>query len=375
MKLKLFFLVAWIIIGHHSVQGQGLFKKYINSIVYDTSDISRPQFLIYPTVAFAPETSWEFGLSTLYVYYANRDTSNRLSEINGFTFVTLENQFGIWFDHALYSDKNDWLFLGRIRIQSFPLLYHGIGPNTPEQYTARIDANQIMIRERVLRQVRKNLFIGGQADFQRTSSVSFNQRTEGSLDALPLGSAGSDNLGLGMGVVYDSRHNVLNVRDGLFSEWAFLRYSFASTYTFTNLISDTRIYRPISTNNVIAAQLLGQFNFGDVPFNQMALLGGESIMRGYYFGRFRANHQIASQVEYRFLPLKLGFTDRIGAAVFGGAGTVFNNFEGFSINNFVWSGGAGLRFLLFPKKDIYTRFDIAFTNEGRGIYIFIGEAF
>jgi hypothetical protein len=31
--------------------------------------------------------------------------------------------------------------------------------------------------------------------------------------------------------------------------------------------------------------------------------------------------------------------------------------------------------LMFPKKDIFSRFDVAFTREGSGIYIFIGEAF
>jgi len=41
----------------------------------------------------------------------------------------------------------------------------------------------------------------------------------------------------------------------------------------------------------------------------------------------------------------------------------------------VWSAGAGIRFLLFPKKDIFTRLDLAFTREGTGVYIFIGEAF
>jgi hypothetical protein len=39
------------------------------------------------------------------------------------------------------------------------------------------------------------------------------------------------------------------------------------------------------------------------------------------------------------------------------------------------AGGLGVRFLLFPGKDIYTRFDVAFTNEGVGYYLFIGEAF
>ncbi len=148
-----------------------------------------------------------------------------------------------------------------------------------------------------------------------------------------------------------------------------------SSYSFTTILSDTRIYRPINSRDVLAAQLLGQFNTGNVPFNQLALLGGESIMRGYYLGRFRDNNQIATQVEYRFLPLPLGFTKRWGAALFAGTGTVFPNVRSLSVNNWVWSAGGGVRFLLFPKKDIFTRLDVAFTQEGPGFYIFIGEAF
>jgi hypothetical protein len=75
------------------------------------------------------------------------------------------------------------------------------------------------------------------------------------------------------------------------------------------------------------------------------------------------------------LPLPFSFTKRWGATVFGGAGTVFNRFNTLTSSNFVWSAGTGVRFLLFPKKDIYTRADIAFTKEGNGVYIFIGEAF
>ncbi|MFT4780073.1 MAG: outer membrane translocation and assembly module TamA, partial [Flavobacteriales bacterium] len=113
----------------------------------------------------------------------------------------------------------------------------------------------------------------------------------------------------------------------------------------------------------------------DVPFNQLALMGGESLMRGYYYGRYRDNNQLAAQVEYRFLPIPFNFTDRIGAAVFAGAGSVFNQVNTLEISDFVISGGAGLRVLLFPKKDIWTRLDVAFTREGAGFYLFVGESF
>ncbi|MGJ3236754.1 BamA/TamA family outer membrane protein [Marivirga sp.] len=381
-KAKLVYLGLIIIVlilsnGRHALS-QNFVSKYINSIINDTSDISKPQFLIYPTVAYAPETSWEFGLSSLLVFYAKQDTANRLSEINGFTFFTLENQYGLWFDHAIYSDEDKWFFLGRLRFQSFPLFYHGIGSNSPEDYIARVDANQIFIKERVLRKVKKNLFIGLEMDLQRLSAVDFIP-AEGNNgpQELPLGSQGSTNLGFGIGLVHDNRHNVLNVRKGFFSELALLHYnqSWGSTFDFTTVISDTRIYRPVGDHNVFATQILGQFNTGDVPFNQLSLMGGESIMRGYYYGRYRDRNQIAAQMEYRFLPIPFGFTDRIGAAVFAGAGKVFPDLNNFDLNNIVVSGGAGVRFLLFPKKDIYTRFDVAFTQEGPGFYLFIGEAF
>ena len=47
----------------------------------------------------------------------------------------------------------------------------------------------------------------------------------------------------------------------------------------------------------------------------------------------------------------------------------------FNMGNFLPTGGLGLRYLIFPQKDIYTRIDIAFTREGNGVYFFIGEAF
>lgn len=372
------YLIVCLIGNVNSLNAQSLFKKYFDNLVNNKSALEQPQLLVYPTLAYAPETTWEIGLSSLYVYYAKRDTANRLSELNGFTFFTLENQYGLWFDHAIYTDQDRWFLLGKLRFQSFPLYYHGIGTDTPEDYTARVDANQVLIKERVLKKLKKNLFLGFEIDYQSLSAVDFVIADPSNTTfQLPLGSNGSNNLGFGIGLVQDDRHNVLNVRDGFFSELAFLHSNpaWGSTYKFTSINSDTRIYKPMGKNNVFAAQLLAQFNFGDVPFNQMAQLGGESIMRGYYYGRYRDNHQLATQVEYRFLPLPFRFTNRIGAAAFAGTGTVFNEMNKLAAQNLKFSAGGGLRFLLFPKKDIWTRVDYAVTKEGGGFYLFIGESF
>ena len=347
--------------------------NYINKIINDTNDLSAPKFMNYPTLAFSPETRWEIGLSSLYIYSANRDLKNRLSEIKAFTFYTMENQYGIWLDHALYSDENKWFFLGRARYQSFPLLYYGIGAESPPDHIARIDGNFTYFKERFLREVFPNFYTGIEFDFQIMNKVSYKNSASNFLK--PLGGDGSTNIGLGWGIIYNNIHNVLNPRNGIFSELAFLNYSgeIGSDYNLTTFLSDNRFYIPIRTNNVLAFQLQGQFTNGNPPFNLLSLMGGESLMRGYYLGRYRDKHLLAAQVEYRMLPFS--FAKRWGASLFFAAGEVFNSHDNFQFKNLLPTGGAGLRFLLFPEKDIYTRIDYALTKEGSGFYFFIGEAF
>ncbi len=375
-RLLLIIFIASFNINGNAQKKQNFVVRYINRIINDTTESSKPQFLAYPTLAYAPETSWEFGLSGLFVYYAKGDTTNRLSEVSGFTFFTLQNQYGLLFDNALYSDKNKWFLLGKTKFQSYPLLYHGIGADAPEEHIAQVNGVTTQLKQRVLRKLYSNLYFGAECDFQRLSSVRFISAVTHPFQH-PSGHEGSANLSLGAGIIYDNRHNVLNVRHGVYSELAFLHSNkaYGSDFNFSTVITDNRFFYPVNKRDVIALQAIGQFNSGNVPFNQLALMGGETMMRGYYLGRYRDNNLVAAQAEYRMLPLPFKFTKRWGLTGFLAAGSVFNNFDNLQLKKFVLSGGGGLRFLIFPKKDIYTRVDVAFTREGPGVYIYIGESF
>jgi len=373
LRIRLFVLFILIPAAGHS-QALDWTKRTFNNLFNDTSTSAEPKFIAYPTLAYTPETRWEIGVSALYVYYADRDTANRLSEINAFTFVTQERQYGLWLDHALYSDESKWFFLGRLRYQRFPLLYYGIGPDAPAKEQARVDANNIVLRERVLRNIGGSLYLGLEVDYQRLSQVNFKVLDDELLE-LPQGSEGSTNLGLGVGLVYDNRHNVLNVREGFFGETGFLRYddAWGSEFSFTHYFLDARYFKTVAKDQVLATQIYGAYMDGGVPFNQLALMGGESLMRGYYLGRYRDNSLMATQVEYRFLPFP--FSKRWGAAAFLAAGGVAPTLREINLGDWQVAGGAGIRFLIFPGKDIFTRFDVAFTRNGPGYYFFIGEAF
>jgi hypothetical protein len=54
---------------------------------------------------------------------------------------------------------------------------------------------------------------------------------------------------------------------------------------------------------------------------------------------------------------------------------VANAVESLQVSKIKWSVGAGPRYLLLPKVDVFMRFQAAFTQEGPGFYLFLGEAF
>ena len=350
--------------------------RYINKFINDSTEKSKPQNLIYPIIAYSPETKWEFGASSVLVGYAKRDTNNRLSEVSIFTFLTTQKQYGAIIEHALYSNKNTWFFLGKLKTQSFPLSYHGIGYNSSKEKIAIVEAFAFSWKERFLRNIWGNFYLGLELDFQSLSRVNFKSYSNDVSLLSPTGYNGSNNFGVGLGLVYDNRHNVLNVRKGLFAETAIINYrkGLGSIENFSSVFTDFRFFYPIRKRNVLAIQSVGQFTLGDAPFNQYAMLGGEMMMRGYYFGRFRDKNYISLQTEYRMLPLF--FAKKFGLAVFASTGMVYDKASNITSKHLKYAGGAGVQYLLFPKKDVWTRLDFAVNNEGgKGVYLYLGCAF
>ena len=93
-------------------------KEHLLGKFEDSS--GKSNYIVYPTLAYTPETRTEIGLVNLVLFYANHNKKNRLSEINTFSFYTAEKQYGVWLDHAIYGDGEKWFFLGRGKFQYFP---------------------------------------------------------------------------------------------------------------------------------------------------------------------------------------------------------------------------------------------------------------
>ena len=223
-----------------------------------------------------------------------------------------------------------------------------------------IDGEYILL-ERLLRQAWPSLYVGLELDYQALNRIDYVDSAPG-FTRPTVGTDGSRNLGIGLGMLYDDIHNAMNPREGLYSEWAFLRYGAGKGGGFDYELHHRQPHLPaVRENAVLAAQVYGQFTSGEAPFNMLSQMGGESLMRGYYLGRYRDQNLLAAKVEYRILPFS--FSKRIGASAFLAAGQVYGDDHPFSWQQFLPTGRAGLRFLIFPEKDIYTRLDVAYTRE------------
>ncbi len=357
----------------------GWLARYIHTLLYGAEDPGKPQFLVWPVVGYAPETRLELGVSGLFLFHSRGDVTNRLSEIPIYAFYTLNNQYGVTFEHAIFSDRSRRSFLGEGILANFPLLYYGIGRDARAEDAVVVFARQLIARERVLfRLGQTDWYLGPEVGLSSLGQVRF-EAVDGAVGEIPRGGDGTTNLTSGVGIAHDNRHNPLNVRQGKFGELAILA-SWAgalSEYTFHNVYLDLRGYQPLDADKtvILAGQILGQFGGGDLPFNELGLAGGDSMLRGYYRGRYRDRHLVAAQAELRILPLPLGFTKRLGVAGFVASGVVYPSWAALSRARPIVTGGGGLRILTFPSSDIYTRVEVGFSEDGPGYYVYVGEAF
>ena len=266
--------------------------------------------------------------------------------------------------------------------------FYGIGPNTEDEgeelYTSRL----FQVQQDYLNQVSKNFFIGGRFTFNNQKI----QETEGEgslleMDGLIPGNRGGNISGIGILLRWDRRDHIFNSGRGTFLQGDLTTYRewLGSDFVFTKLNLDFRAFQPINQGrHLLAFQILIEKNWGDPPFDFMALMGGDMNMRGHYLGRFRDETMVTTQLEYR-LPLfrkkwipdeeKLNFWQRWGMVFFAGTGTVGAELSDSFPRSLKMSLGFGFRYLAFSKERLNIRIDFGFGSQIPGYYLNVKEAF
>ncbi len=336
----------------------------------------KSNYVIAPLIAYKPVTSWQVGVGVKYLYRPkNYDTSDtRVSFVASALIYTLNNQvlFNPYFVH--FFNHENYMLDGYYGIKKFPQNYYGIGNLSSEDNQETVDLSEIKIEQLGFKKIKENLFAG--VGFRAIGAINVVQEYNGLLlQEKPAGWDGFWAMGPSANIRFDDRDNILNAHKGKFIDvrLEYMKKAKKVNGGYSMLKVDTRKYITPFKNkkNVLAGQLYMQASLqGDVPFSEMAFVGSEMLMRGYYDKRYIDRHFLGGQVEYRHtLPYNLGIV------AFAGLGDVSNDISNFQLANLKYSLGAGLRYKIIPKEDINIRLDFGVGRQSNTFYLSIAEAF
>ena len=139
-------------------------------------------------------------------------------------------------------------------------------------------------------------------------------------------------------------------------------YAFSSTeFTFA-------VYKQWWKSGVVAMQLHSHNTYGDTPWTMLPTIDASNGIRGYYEGRYRAKNEADVVVELRQKVWR-----RNGIVVWGGVGSVFDDFSQISRHRLLPSFGVGYRWEF--KKRVNVRVDVGFGKDSKAFSFGLNETF
>lgn len=357
-----------LILGNTVVLSQDL--SAVNDTVYQN------KVLLLPALGSTPETGFMFGGVVVPQFkIGSAGPETRSSSILISAIYTTKNQIltSVLPDIVLPGEK--WALNGNYFVNYFPESFWGIGPATIKSDEVTVLYTQINLEQNALRQVRPGFYTGPYLRWSKLYNVKFEDGDGNRITGPDVsGANGSESAGIGWIARWDRRNSNMTPIRNHYIQFSLLANPswLGSSHPYTLYELDARKYLNLSNDgkSVLALQSLFQLNSGNPPFNDLAEIGGDRINRGYYQGRFRSQNSAQAQAE-----LRKAVIGRFGFTVFAGTGEVWNRFKSFTLENYKWTAGAGLRFNLNKDDPTNIRIDYGIGRHTSGFYLQFGEAF
>jgi hypothetical protein len=331
-----------------------------------------PHFILVPDIYYRPETRLAVGIGSFANYRLGKDKENTRPSTIGLTVLyTMNKQMRISLRPEIYLGGNSYILSGALNYSIFPTRFYGIGNNIPSSQAETYTPDTLGFQLSVRRKFFENFFAGIQYQFRKT--IIEKVEPGGMLSSGTItGSQGGIISGLGLGLSWDNRDNIIFPRRGRYFQLAadvFGGY-LGSDFNYAAFRLDLRTYIPMFEKHVLALQVFMRTVAGDAPFYDLSNLGGAWIMRGTFNGRYSDKSLLAAQAEFRLHVWK-----RISAVGFAGLGDVAPKVTAFTFNPLKYSLGGGLRYRIDSREGTNVRIDFAWGRGSTGLYITLLEAF
>ncbi len=390
VKLKIVLIVLLFCNGVLRLYGQAdTTKMLINNLdSLRIVEVESQNFRIMPYVApsYTPETEVLFTAGGLITFKTQRLNSllNRSSVPFSIGYST-NGAFSLNVQNVVYLTDDDIRGIGELIYKDMPDNYWGVGyqnglANEKSSAITGYHRRYWRFYEKVMFRTKNDLFVGGVIDINGTKATKLNDWMTEDENIKDNGTYINNN-GIGVAVEYDTRDFVQNAYKGVFlsASLVFFEPYFGGNSDFKVLELDYRQYKMIKRERrTLAWNVKSRFAYGEeVPWSDMAMLGGMFNMRGYTLGRFRDRLALSATTEYRHMFQRRtlnkagNYNSRFGYVAWVALGTVSPDLG--HIEGVLPNAGLGLRFELQPRMNI--RFDYGFGKDETGAYVTFSEAF
>ncbi len=339
----------------------------------DTVGVGGFNWFAYPYAFYTPETSLAFGVGGIISFKLSNKFKSKPSSTTVSGYYTINKQYDLTLQPEVYLLEDKLKLWSKFNYGKIFDFFYGVGNSSPEIENDRYLQENFLIQFKIqpkLFDERFNLGINYEFRRMNVADKRGNPFLEGGTFT---GSEGGTTSGLGLAVSWDSRDNIFYPNTGGYYEFNgsnFLKF-LGSDFNYSKYVFDFRRFFSIAHNQILAIQTYFMIVTGSPPFYDLALIGGDRVMRGYLYGRYRDKAYYAVQAEYR-LP---NIVWRFGLVLFGGFGDVAPKLSKMEIATVKPTYGFGIRFRFDELQKLDLRADVGFGKGTSGIYFSVNQAF
>jgi hypothetical protein len=349
-------------------------------------------FVVAPTIASKPSTGLSAGLNSNLAFFTGDEATTHISSLSGGLRVSQKKQVLSGVRFSMFTADDHWFLSGDNRLSWTSQNTYGLGADTlpTDIGTENVKYNAVKLYETAYRTVRPHLFAGIGVNVSVHSDI---RPGDGTLETFDQSAyVAYNNLhgfddqqqtssGISAGLLFDTRDNGINAQRGWLASAA-LRTFFdgflGGDSTWQQLTVDVRTYRkltPDGRRKLAFWFLSDNVLSGTAPYLDLPATGSDGrSARGYSDGRYRGQHLIYGEMEYRGTLTSNGL---LGFVAFTNITSVNNADAGVKLfDDFAPAAGFGLRVLLNKHSRTNLTADYGWGKEGsRGLYLGIQEAF
>ena len=350
-------------------------KGIIGKVVHYFDDTNKPEkankkfdFSIIGGPYYSSDTKFGIGVVAAGLYRTDlTDTVTPPSDVSIYAKATTSMMFtlGVNGNHITRGDAARLVY--DVNFSSIKTKFWGIGyaMDVDDSNECEFKYLNSQARASYMWKVAPNLYVGPLLSFDYINGRDFGK---------PWLWNGEDartfNFGAGIAAQYDSRDNLTAPQKGMYirldqrfnPRFMLNRYAFSMTELTFNA------YHKVWKGGILAYSFHTRLTYGNTPWGLLSTLGGSSVMRGYYEGRYRDKSEIDVCIE-----LRQHIWRRNGLVAWVGGGTVFPSFSQISTHKLLPNYGIGYRWEF--KQHVNVRLDLGFGRHQTGFIFSINEAF